>query len=355
MQGRDRAAGAVGSQRIPIDHRSYSGKSSGLKKWFFIDAHKVGCSGSRYRQVADLVFDSGTSANFVPIYFRGSLVTGNRAVLFNLPRSIVVRVLSGIIVTIALVSCTTSEQSRSSEQGLVSPNTVKAWDASYSLKQFGPELAKSPPVSIVVVGDSDGDETDEWVFIVADTIARRGRAVTVNSWSMTELAYVTSRRLAPFEGPPVTIWNASAVNGGAAYSLRHLEAMVPSQSDLMIINHGHIENTADQALSGIRRIVQSSTSALTAVVLQSPVVGPRSDSQREISAAVRSWFEFSDVALIDVESAFLSAPPTPALISVDGLHMTNEGQMVWGAKVLESLGLPSSSVSFPTVEKMNGG
>lgn len=208
-------------------------------------------------------------------------------------------------------------------------------------------LDSAEPYTIVVLGDSTGNNTDEWVHLMGRRIAANyRRTVTIRDWSDTANGYVTSTSYGDLGRPPLTIWNGSAAGKGPAYSESYYASMAPERADLTLINHGH--NGANDIVSGDQRLVQLAKDHMTqdaviAIVLQNP----RTDSlakadmlQRGVNA-LRQRFggASSGITLIDVNSAFPRDAGLAAYLRPDGLHPNERGQQLWADTVAAALQL----------------
>lgn len=100
---------------------------------------------------------------------------------------------------------------------------------------------------IVVMGDSTGDATDEWVYKLTEKLLARYPAAEIRytSWSKSSEAYHTSTQLRPptsSTAPTIQVWNASASGQSSRYHLARLSKMLPKVVSLMIVSHGHNED-----------------------------------------------------------------------------------------------------------------
>ena len=202
----------------------------------------------------------------------------------------------------------------------------------------------SQPLTIAVIGDSTGNNDDEWVSLTAERINREyGRTVVYNPWLPATTAYGAARTLQG-AGEPVTIWNFSAPGERSAYSIRHLAVGVPEAPDLVIINHGHNETPAEAAgfiSSLIDRVGEMRDPApALAVTLQNPRLDELGiePSQRISRAIAELTPEHPGAVTIDVRSAFEAADPS-ILTYPDGVHPAPAGSRLWADTVATALGL----------------
>jgi hypothetical protein len=97
-------------------------------------------------------------------------------------------------------------------------------------------------VVLSVLGDSTGNDTTEWVRLVASWLASRYPAYTVlhRLWNDTNQNYDTATTVQTGNGShTLTIYNASTPGMAANYSTARLGAQVPVTPTAFIINYGH--------------------------------------------------------------------------------------------------------------------
>lgn len=206
-------------------------------------------------------------------------------------------------------------------------------------------LAGGQPYVISVLGDSTGNDTNEWVHILARRISSNyAREVTVHDWHIDTSAYAKDTTYG--SGAPTTIWNASASGQSAQYAVEHFDEMVPRSPDLTFINHGH--NDPWNALSGITQLVSlvgNKGSGQIAVILQNPRLDGgrpgRAHLESTLFQSIAHRFSNPDsgVILVDVFSKFPTGDALAGALKPDGLHPTDEWEQVWADTVAQRLGI----------------
>lgn len=209
-------------------------------------------------------------------------------------------------------------------------------------------LTSAEPYTVLVLGDSTGNNTDEWVHRIGKRIAANyQRAVTIHDWSDTVNGYITTTAYGDPGQPPVTIWNGSAAGKGPSYSESYYASMAPERADLTLINHGH-NGEAKDIVSGDERLIQlikeaGTPDAVIAVMLQNPRVDSpaKADMLQRGVNLLRQRFggARSGVTLIDVHSAFPHDAGLTAYLRPDGIHPNERGQQLWADTVAAALQL----------------
>lgn len=211
-------------------------------------------------------------------------------------------------------------------------------------------------VSWLIVGDSTGDATDEWVYLAATQLGVQfpRYTVTYHRWDPSGgAAYDTGTA-----GTPTTIqtgagsntlhvWNCSVSGQGTNYTRgsRWAAAVVATNPDYIVVNHGHNEGTAAAGVTtdGWRTQMLALTESLAevfpvaelALVLQNPRDDGTPDPERR-ARAYREIAALRGYGVIDVQAVFLAQPSLSGLIQGDHLHPTtgsNSGQTLWTNEV----------------------
>lgn len=198
--------------------------------------------------------------------------------------------------------------------------------------------------ALTVIGDSTGNDGDEWVASLARTIAEeKGRPVAYRSWDPATATYSEPAIYGYGSAAPVEIWNGSASGLGPDYSLANLPALTPAASDVLIVNHGHNFNNPQQGAADVAKVITETaavwgTTPAVAVTLQNPRI-TRGSAQDANLAALSSAFDSSSYTLVDVADAYRAEPDLAALLQADGTHPNANGQAIWFATVYSALGL----------------
>lgn len=194
------------------------------------------------------------------------------------------------------------------------------------------------PWVLTVIGDTTGTASDKWVHLVgAELAAKYGRPVVIHDWYLELNRYAGETVLGGGTGQPIVIWNGSAAGSGPEYSLEHLDVLMPEESDLVIINHGHSSDPAAMAtaLPAVAdRIPKDSALAIT---LQNSRTRTDPRRQTEIVHLLRSHWADESVTLIGVYDAFAATGDVSGLLQEDGMNPNRRGQQLWAETVLRTL------------------
>ncbi|WP_052465828.1 SGNH/GDSL hydrolase family protein [Mobilicoccus massiliensis] len=103
-------------------------------------------------------------------------------------------------------------------------------------------LASRKALTVVVLGDSVGNDPGEWVSMWAGNLAS-DRYVFVRHFDWQKQRYVADAEVFPPTGEPsaepITIWNFGWPGGTPQRALDHLTLGVPKKPDLAIVSFGH--------------------------------------------------------------------------------------------------------------------
>lgn len=201
------------------------------------------------------------------------------------------------------------------------------------------------PWTLTVLGDSTGNESTEWVYLLGRQLsAKYSRPVVIHDWSIDTNNYSGQTPVGGGGNAPITVWNGSASGMTAGYSLQNFAAMAPQQPDLVIVNHGHNEPSADVALSEVGSLFNRVASAwpqppAMALVLQNPRTDATAAVQEQVVQALRTHYADSKVSLIDAHAAFQNSGKLPTLLNPDGKHPNAAGERLWAQTVETALGV----------------
>jgi lysophospholipase L1-like esterase len=192
-----------------------------------------------------------------------------------------------------------------------------------------------PEPAVVVLGDSTGDEEDEWVHLWARSLARE-RGAQVRDWDATAEAYrapVTLGGLAP----QVSVRNGSLSGARASYATERLERLLPTGTDLVLLSYGHNHGPADVAEVGelVDAVRRRAPRAVVVVVLQNPQLD---DANAAVRREVARQAADRAVATLGVDEAFAVDPRPLETLLLDAVHPGPEGSGVWADAVEAALG-----------------
>lgn len=202
------------------------------------------------------------------------------------------------------------------------------------------EIVASPnPITISVLGDSTGNNSDEWVALWAEELARF-KTVRFHSWN--EGKYADDVRQTG-SGPTVDIWNGSKPGAAASYAVENLDALQPQKPDVVLLNFGHNQQpqTAGNELSKLMIAYERkwATPLPTAIVLQNVAVEPRAERSAANVNAIARMADERAIPTLDVFAAFTASPDIASLLAGDGtgVHPTPAGSRIWADVVIDQL------------------
>lgn len=192
--------------------------------------------------------------------------------------------------------------------------------------------------SLLIIGDSTGNETPEWAYQASLLIAADWPTHTVlyQLWNDTTKAYDAAVTIQTGTGArTLTIWNCS-VPGWTAYGPlgeRFAAAVVAPRPDLVLISLGHNEDVG--AFPGAMRgrylaltesVAAAHPGADVALILQNPAT--TNDNQALRADLLTQIAAERGFGIIDVHQHFIDAGK-PAEWYADGLHPSVQGSLEW--------------------------
>lgn len=198
---------------------------------------------------------------------------------------------------------------------------------------------QSQPFRLLVIGDSTGNDADEWVAITARQLSTAyGRDVKLRTWDPATMGF-DREMAAPGTGEELTIFNFSAPGEGPKYAYRNLEALADKNPDLVIINHGHNSAAIQSELEALLGELTDLWTEVPALVVVDQ--NPRTDNVQQSDAAAAGIAAFSsahpDVTVVDVRSAFADGDLVALLR--DGLHPNAAGSQLWAETMWSALAI----------------
>lgn len=213
---------------------------------------------------------------------------------------------------------------------------------------------------MLVVGDSTGNETSEWVYLFITDLAAQYPSHTFQYrlWNDGTQTYDAATTIATGAGTrTVTLWNAS-IAGATTQSwqgTRITPAILATPADVVLISLGHNEQPdvgswRGRYLSLTETISTRKPTTPLILIGQNPATANTLQAQRiEVyrDIAARRGYGF-----IDAHHAFVEAGGN---LTVDGIHPTAAGSRLWADTVLGSFtkakGEPRTQPSSTLVEK----
>lgn len=232
--------------------------------------------------------------------------------------------------------------------------TAAATDSSGASAAAGPVGLEVPdrPWTLTVIGDSTGTGAAGWVHYLGKRLVEAyQRPVTIYDWDLDCACYdQTSATDYPTEpgstaAARIVIWNGSASGKTGAYALEYFDEMVPEDPDLVIINHGHNNGTSREAVDEIDQLASTLTNLFGAdlpifITEQNPRFDFGAEKAQTTAKLLESEFGGGPYALIDIFDEFGATGDLESVLTEDGLHPSEPGNVLWAAVVARAIGLP---------------
>ena len=205
------------------------------------------------------------------------------------------------------------------------------------LSGFATLLKRDEPVSVLVMGDGSGNETDEWVHLWAHDHLAADRQVRYHAWNADSSQWGKAATMG--KGPKATVWNASKGSPDLAKEAKRLTA-VWRAADVVILSYGHRGNpkTIASQLEDMRKAVAAKNKqAIVLVMIQNPDPVATQYTQADTTKAVKAWANMRDLDTVNIYDAFVSDPaPRYSLVEFDG-SPTPLGSALWARTFAEAI------------------
>lgn len=194
--------------------------------------------------------------------------------------------------------------------------------------------------NMVVLGDSTGDDPDEFPFLAAQQLGTvYNRPVIVHRWADSRGYAEDMTFPKTVDAEPIHLWNGSVSGSIGAYAANHLGAMAPAGTDLVLINYGHNYAGPQQAEDGLSRLLEAVDERLghppVLVTIQNPK-NPETAVSSAIIAQVRATAAAYSCGTVDVHGAFRAAGDIGRLL-LDDTHPSRAGSKIWADAVVKAL------------------
>ncbi|QPZ39846.1 SGNH/GDSL hydrolase family protein [Paramicrobacterium chengjingii] len=202
------------------------------------------------------------------------------------------------------------------------------------------------PFVVTVAGDSTGNAPGEWVDRAFHTLAESmSRPLVIHFWNERTHKYdLTSRANGGAGSAPIIVWNGSASGKTPAYSLKHLDQLMPEQPDAVIINHGlnnvrNPDSAAPQIQAFMSAVEARWDEAIGyAVILENPRFDRWKEPFENVVTGITEWAQpLSNVLLINVYDAYLESDNLDQLLFDDRLHPNTAGSQFTADVVLSAI------------------
>ena len=196
-------------------------------------------------------------------------------------------------------------------------------------------------IDIAVLGDSTGDSTTEWVYLLAQDIGADYPAFTIKYrlWNDGTSSYAAAVTIQSGTGAnTLTIYNAS-IAGAIANKFageRFGPAIAQIDPALVMVSYGH--NGGSSAITQ-QGYFNALAATLRAKAFNTPVViiGQNPTTVDDSMAAkvdmLRALSEHYGFGFIDVHGAFRQSPTALALLLADTVHPNASGSSLWAKTV----------------------
>lgn len=196
----------------------------------------------------------------------------------------------------------------------------------------------SKAATVVVIGDSTGDEPSEWVYRVGTWASEQfNRPVVLHPWDLGTSQYGPPVTLGSGAGQPLTIWNGSAAGEKMQYSRNMLDKLLPpAPVDAVFISHAHNQGVTEVVgpLNELTYAIEGhQPDAKLVFIGQNPNRQPNDPTRQDEKVAQVLDFVGTAYPAIDVLAAF-NATPDPNALLKDMQHPNDAGSQLWADTVI---------------------
>lgn len=194
---------------------------------------------------------------------------------------------------------------------------------------------------LTVLGDSTGNDTNEWTFRLAEQLSSiYDRPVVMHRW-LDGAAYSKEVTIGAGTNAPIHIWNGSVPGSTAVYAQKHLKEMLRKDSDLLIMNYGHnytgTWNAETATLRTVSMVDELVGPKAMLFMLQNPQ-RPETSKSVAVTDLIRGMVTRAKYEYVDVYKAFKDSGK-PASLMLDNIHPNPAGSQVWADAVAAKLSL----------------
>lgn len=215
--------------------------------------------------------------------------------------------------------------------------------------------------TIVVLGDSTGNQTFEWVYVYSGLLAAKYPNFTVEYylWNVAGEVFDAAETLQTGSGSnTLKIYNSSIA--GAKPIVHLADNFAPQitdiSPDLVIISHGHNCTDSNRTYYQLSSLTESILEALPDTPIILTAQNPHTDTtlMDSITGSVRELAASKGYGVLDVHNVFKLADPTYSNLYTDTVHPNATGYSIWAAYVNEriryeaDLGYSQQDSSFAT-------
>ena len=205
--------------------------------------------------------------------------------------------------------------------------------------------------SLVIIGDSTGNDPTEWVKLLTDKLAADYPAYTVKYrlWDDTTSTYFVEQVVQVGTGPnQLRVYNGSVPGATSDWMLNDKFAVAVSNNapDLVIMSYGLNGSTIvpkqiDMLGSLVAKLTQQLSDIPIILIGQNPRLDDATMSDK--IEAFRAFAAWRGIGFIDVHSAFLQSPIARATLMLDNVHPNAIGSSLWARSVHSAFALDRGS------------
>lgn len=197
----------------------------------------------------------------------------------------------------------------------------------------------SKPFVIGVIGDSTGNAPEEWVGLMAQSLATEtNRRVVFYNYNPQVSKYAAARPYGP-DSEPVIIYNVGVPGATAEELAAKFDGLFEHAPQLVIGSVGHNQlpdEVSGDLLKFTAAIKKQWPESQTMLIAQNPALNERANRQQRTVWGVHNWALGNGVPVADVYNAFKARADYPKLY-IDALHLNGEGSQLWAGVVHAAL------------------
>lgn len=201
-------------------------------------------------------------------------------------------------------------------------------------------VSDADSLNISVLGDSTGNDSNEWVQLWAKRLAGDNAKVMLYRWDTADRMWSKSPAIFGDGDREVTIWNAASAGATPKYALDNTDVF-PDEADLLITNYGH-NGTASGVRSYLSQILDEADDRWDdpskVVTVQNPGGGAAEEKSATNHVVVRDVAKSHGLPVIDVNNAFVESDKELETLLIDDVHPNSDGSALWVETVTEFFG-----------------
>jgi len=191
-------------------------------------------------------------------------------------------------------------------------------------------------VIVLVLGDSTGNDSNEWVSLWAQDLADQGRTIDYYLWDSIEGVWPDEPSIFGQGQRSVAFWNGSHPGATVEFPLGEEFEMPDISPDLVITSFGH-NGEVNLNRSGNQQLwsaLHADFDASVVAIAQNPALGDRESTSSNNKRVVLDVASERSIPVIDVHSAFMEVD-NPSDLLLDDVHPNGYGARLWADTVAE--------------------